>query len=211
MILTPLDTPSGIISRYKQNYKKVCTPSQHLGTKIKFNIVNLTKPDSLANDGMKPCVKSTKHFQETGIGWHRDWNSITYKMNKTLRNRDRKPDKDQSSNIPLWVYYYFTMSFTYELLYDDDTVFFAHAVPYTYNYDLMPFLDSLAHNRKYMPTESTNQIPTEPVDYSGFLRIGTLCKSLAGNACKMVTITENVSTYRNCNDDVKWCFYTFYL
>jgi hypothetical protein len=158
------------------------------------------KPDSLSNEGMKPCVKSIKHFQEKRVGWHRDCSNISYKLNNILRNRDRKPDKELTG-IPNWYYYYFTLSFTYTLLYNDDTVFFAHAVPYTYNFNLLPFLNSIARNQEFIPEEEGC---CKYADYSEFLRIGTLCKSLTGNHMKMVVITENVKTYPNFNDDVKW-------
>lgn len=42
------------------------------GTRIKFNIVNLSKPESLSNEGMKPCVRSEISERLTGQGWHRD-------------------------------------------------------------------------------------------------------------------------------------------
>ena len=153
------------------------------------------KPDSLSNEGMKPCVKSLKHYQEKSVGWHRDCENISYQMNKKLRNRDRKPDEDGCTNLPLWTYYYFTLSFTYKQLYDNDTVFFAHAVPYTYSYNLIPFLDSIARNKEYKsefslsPKSPVNSSETtsesgggsKSTDYSKFLRIGTLCKTLASN------------------------------
>ena len=34
-----------------------------IGEKVKFNIVNLSKPDSLSNEGLKPWVKSITHQQ----------------------------------------------------------------------------------------------------------------------------------------------------
>jgi hypothetical protein len=69
------------------------------------------------------------------------------------------------SNIRLAQYYFFTLSFTYELIYDNDEVSFAHAVPYTYNGNLQPFINEIGQEKKYHP----------------FLRIGTLCKTLARN------------------------------
>ena len=55
------------------------------GTKLKFNILNLMKPDSLYNDGMKPWVLSQKHEVETGIGWHRECDNVSYKANEILK------------------------------------------------------------------------------------------------------------------------------
>jgi hypothetical protein len=155
-----------------------------MSRKLKLNIVNLSKPDSLSNEGMKPCVKSLKKMETEGTGWHRDCDQISYKMNTFLKNKDRKPDPSNYSNFPLWTYYYYTLSFTYEMPYDEDTVYFAHAVPYTYNYDLIPFLNKLAYNQPLNDENSessTSGTNNSDCDYSEFLRIGTLCKTLAGN------------------------------
>lgn len=153
------------------------------------------KPDSLSSNGLKPWVKSVNLFKEKGIGWHRDGEDISYKMNGFLRNRERKPGPDDLQSNSLWTYYYFTLSFTYELLYDNDTVFFAHAVPYTYTYNLLPFLDWISRNKEFKATEDMNQLSDsnnhksektdeqtdndKVIDYSSFLRIGTLCNTLA--------------------------------
>ena len=99
-------------------------------------------------------------------------------MNKFLRNRERKPDPD--SKIPLWNYYYFSLSFTYHFKYDNDTVYFAHAVPYTYYDDLMPFLNKLSwnvplyQNREIDINKKKTKESREITDYSSYLRIGTL-------------------------------------
>lgn len=84
--------------------------------------------------------------------------------------------------------YYYTFAFTYTLKYDNDSVYFAHSVPYNYSDNLMPFLDSIAGN----------------AEYNNYLRVGTLCNTFAGNLCKMLTITENVKYYRNANEELMW-------
>jgi hypothetical protein len=84
--------------------------------------------------------------------------------------------------------YYYTLSFTYTLRYDSDTLYFAHSYPYTYSNHLVPFLDTISKN----------------VEYNDFLRVGTLCHTFARNRCKMLTITENVKFYRNCNEELEW-------
>ena len=162
-----------------------------VGTKIKFNILNLMKPDSLYNYGMKPWVKSESHQKETGTGWHRDWTDISYSINNILKKRTKVPPEGLKSNARLAQYYFFTLSFTYTLLYDDDEVSFAHAEPYTYYGHLLPFVSSIAKEEKYHE----------------YLRVGTLWKTLARNNWKMLIITENIKTYRNLNDELKW--YTF--
>lgn len=44
----------------------------------RFNIINLLKPDSLYNVGMKPLIYSEKNAKNKGLGWHRDGNDICY-------------------------------------------------------------------------------------------------------------------------------------
>ena len=44
----------------------------------RFNIVNLMKPDSTYNNGMKPLLYSVKEAEATGMGWYRDGNNIAY-------------------------------------------------------------------------------------------------------------------------------------
>lgn len=44
----------------------------------RFNIINLLKPDSLYNVGMKPLFYSQKSANNKNIGWHRDGADICY-------------------------------------------------------------------------------------------------------------------------------------
>lgn len=148
MTTTRLDTPNGFISKWSQNLKQVIYTILITGTKIKLNIVNLMKPYSLYKEGMKPWVKSEKHMKNKGIGWHRDCADITYEMNTFLR-KGKAPSKNIKSEAKLSQYYFYTLSFTYELLYTNDSVYFAHAVPYTYNNDYMSFLHSLKSKRMH--------------------------------------------------------------
>ena len=68
------------------------------GTVLKFHILNLIKPDSLYNSGMKPWVLSEKHKEATNVWWHRDGNEISYKMNDIIRNRNMIPaDVDKNT------------------------------------------------------------------------------------------------------------------
>jgi cytosolic carboxypeptidase protein 2/3 len=48
----------------------------------KFNIVNLIKPDSLYNNGMRPLMYSKKTAELKGIGWVRCGNDIRYYQSK---------------------------------------------------------------------------------------------------------------------------------
>lgn len=90
-------------------------------SKIKFNILNYSKPDSLFNYGMKISVYSDKKSEAESIGWHKDGEDISYFMNGIR--------KDVTNYLRM----YYTATFTYHFQYDDDTVYFAYSVPYTYS------------------------------------------------------------------------------
>ena len=85
----------------------------------KFNIVNLIKPDSLYNHGMKPLIYSKKDAETKNVGWHRTGHDIKY-----------YPSKKRSISQPTSFY---TLSFSFETSNDNDQVFFAHCYPYTYS------------------------------------------------------------------------------
>lgn len=127
-------------------------------TPITFHIVNMKKCDGLYKLGMKPAVYSTKIFQNKKIGWHRDCMNVSYKL---------RPDSLT----------YYALTFTYSFKYENDLVYFAYAVPYTYTH-LNDYLQSIQEQ------------------HSSILRIDTLCNSLANNACKFLTITNNVQSYK---------------
>lgn len=44
----------------------------------RFNIVNLIKPESNYNQGMKPLLYSVKKAEKTNVGWYRDGTNIAY-------------------------------------------------------------------------------------------------------------------------------------
>ena len=70
-----------------------------------------------------------------------------------------------------------TLSFSYQFDYEDDTVFSAHFVPYTFD-DLLDYFYLLKKRKK----PSTDKI----------MRLDVLCRTLAGNPCHLMTITNNV-------------------
>lgn len=68
---------------------------------------------------------------------------------------------------------YYTLTFIYEFEFDQDTVFFAYSVPYTYS-DL---------------TDDLLMIEMDPAKSQCASR-KPLCKTLAGNNCDYLTITS---------------------
>jgi hypothetical protein len=94
------------------------------GESVKFNILNLAKPDSLYNYGMKILCFSSKAKQLEGIGWHRVGSSINYYGNQYKRD---------STGLVKYARNFFTLTFTIDFEYDDDQTFFSHCFPYTYS------------------------------------------------------------------------------
>lgn len=57
------------------------TSNTKAGNTVRFSILNLCKPDSLYNEGMKVLIYSEKHSEVKGVGWHRGCNKIAYYQN----------------------------------------------------------------------------------------------------------------------------------
>jgi cytosolic carboxypeptidase protein 2/3 len=127
----------------------------------KFNIINLIKPESSYNQGMKPLVYSKREADyESGIGWQRDCENICYFQNAMKKKGGG---------------FYFTLSFQTQFKHDDDEVFFSHCYPYTYS-------DCCEYLAKICTPETKDKI-----------RKTILCKTIAGNDCEMVIITNFTS------------------
>lgn len=132
------------------------------GQKVTFNIINLAKPDSLYNQGMKVLSYSTRKKQEGGTGWHRIGRDIGYYQNHFKRKISNGATKT-----------FYSLSFTHTFEHDKDQQFFAHCYPYTYS-DLQ---------------EDLTRIQKDPYTQN-FCHRGTLCRTLAGNRCELLTITS---------------------
>ena len=98
----------------------------------RFNIINLMKPDSLYNHGMKPLMYSEIEAKLYGKGWQRHGQDVCYYQNSMKR---KNPG------------YYYTLTFSAQFKHDNDTVYFAHCYPYTYT-DLCRYLDTLEADPK---------------------------------------------------------------
>jgi hypothetical protein len=62
-------------------------------TKVRLNIVNLSKPNSLYAKGMQPFVYSMHRHKTKGIGWHRGGENIHFFSNNNV-NRFNKMTLD---------------------------------------------------------------------------------------------------------------------
>ena len=84
--------------------------------------MNFTKIDSLFNFGMKVSIYSQKQAesQTNPLGWHKGGDRISYYANGIRKD----------------VYYngksFYSLSFDYKFMHDDDVVYFAYSFPYTY-------------------------------------------------------------------------------
>ena len=129
--------------------------------KVRFNIINMQKKDSLYNYGMRPVTYSVNQLQKED--WrHRGEDICYYRNGSTVIRKGKKTG----------FRFFYTLTFTYTFE-QPDTVFFAHSYPYTYS-DLKRYLRTLELN-----TTLCNR----------FHR-AILCETLAGNRCDILTITE---------------------
>lgn len=123
---------------------------------IKFNILNFTKKDSLFNYGMKVLIYSNKKYKNSNIGWHRDCTDINYFANNIIRT----PKGDS----------FYTLTFTYDFAYNNDSVFFAYCFPYTY-------------------TEMLKDIDMWENAHPDTVERKTLCLTVAEKKCEVLTVT----------------------
>lgn len=144
---------------------------------VRFNIINLMKFESLYSEGMKPAVLSMEKKRRTGIEWHQDGYNLGYYQN-TYKRSVVLPGCQEKSK------YYYTLTFTYKFDHYPDTVYFSYSYPYTYS-DLSSYLSSLSSNPSYQK----------------YLRINPICKSLAGNPCYSLTITNKIKSYTDWKDE----------
>lgn len=137
---------------------------------VQFNITNLMKNKSLYNNGMKPLVYSVQKAESQGIQWHRDCTEIKYYQNDIPR-KIVLPSMEDSK-------FFYTLSFSYTFDQAYDTVFFAYCYPYTYT-DLKKYLKGLEEN----------------LYIQKYLKIENLSRTIAGNECFCITITDRIATY----------------
>ena len=93
---------------------------------------------------MKPCIYSRQKFESTGKGWFRGGDNIKYFQNEIPRknhtntaNGGTNGGNNQflmnNNGAGEGLEYHFTLSFEYEFSEEEDEVWFAHAIPYSYS------------------------------------------------------------------------------
>jgi hypothetical protein len=136
----------------------------HKDRTVTFNIMNFTKNGSLFSRGMRPAVFSVQRQKKHGHKWTRGGHDVRYWKNSI-------PRKGRTQ-----ISHYFTLTFTYTFLHDNDTVYFAYSEPYNYT-KLRLFLDR----------EKLNCAPGVLWEES------VLCKTLGGLDVPLITIREEPS------------------
>ena len=131
------------------------------GMTVRFNIINLLKPDSLYNQGMRVLAYSSLKSKSENLGWHRIGTDIMYYQNN-LKTQARDNGKR-----------YYTLSFTHTFDRSNDTVYLSHCFPYTYS-DLCEDLRDIEQR----------------AGTSSFFNRQELTRTLAGNRCDYITITS---------------------
>ena len=131
--------------------------------RVRFNIVNLTKPDSLYNLGMRPVMYSCQDAATKKIGWLRAGSDISYFSNSFLRNNTAGEG----------LTCYFTLSFTMEFHNAQDTYLIAYTYPYTYE-------DYKVHLSSILDKPGSADI----------VRHAKLCSTLGGNDCDLLIVTN---------------------
>ncbi|KAM6960522.1 cytosolic carboxypeptidase 2 [Aplochiton taeniatus] len=133
------------------------------GVTYRFTIINLMKSSSLYCFGMRPLLYSERAAKEKGVGWHRTGSNIKHYRNNT--------QAEQDSNVgakPLH-----SLTWTFQFPYNLDTCYLAHCYPYTYS-----------HLQRYL-----RRITSDP-STAAYCTLRVLCRSLAGNAVHVLTVTS---------------------
>ena len=128
------------------------------GKQYYFRITNFTKSHSLYNHGMQPVLYSIKAKEEDGLGWHRGGTEVCYFENAVPRRKSKRN--------------YFTLSFSHRFNHTQDTVYFAHAYPFTYT-NLNEDLRDLCRD----------------VERAKWVTRSELCRSVSDNAVDLLCIT----------------------
>lgn len=145
----------------------------------RFHIVNLNQRLPALEQGMRPVMLSETNYKEKLQGWTVCGEDISFVQNskkndpydvlERMGNGEAKRPKSSGKNSESY-----TFSFTVTFAHAKDTVYIALTPPYTY---------TQLQNMIYLLTRSP--------DSRTHLRVTPLCRTLAGNRCDLLTITEN--------------------
>ncbi|KAM3870035.1 cytosolic carboxypeptidase 4 [Diretmus argenteus] len=127
----------------------------------RFNIINCEKSNSQFNYGMQPVLYSVREALEGRPHWVRTGAEICYFRNSFCSVQGRKRAT------------FYTLTFTVTFKHNEDVCYLAYHYPFTYS-----------------ALQAHLQVLQSSVDRTKvFFQHQTLCTSLAGNSCPLVTIT----------------------
>ena len=144
------------------------------GKTINFNIMNFLRKTTKYSNGIKIWVYSRKNSELNKIGWHHTNEEVKYYKNFLYKLNKGKKD------------YYYTLSFNYTFLYNNDEVFFANCIPFTYtdlNKDLNVYTKN--ENDKYI-----------------FFNRKKLCNTIIGNEVEFFSINNSTIKYPYINTNI---------
>ncbi|KAM8996956.1 cytosolic carboxypeptidase 4 [Ara ararauna] len=136
-----------------------------LAVPYRFNIINCEKSNSQFNYGMQLVMYSVKEALQGRPRWLRAGHDICYYKNHYRCNA--AAGRGMKGN------FYYTLTFSIKFPHKDDVCYLAYHYPYTYS-TMMSHLDILERNRNPKKV---------------YWRQQTLCQTLGGNICPLLTIT----------------------
>ncbi|XP_013931336.1 PREDICTED: cytosolic carboxypeptidase 4-like [Thamnophis sirtalis] len=131
-----------------------------------FNVINCDKPNSQFNYGMQPVMYSVKEALQGRPHWIRVGYDISYYKNHYRNCAPAAAGGPRGKSC-------YTLTFSLVFPHQEDVCYLAYHYPYTYS-TMMSHLDILEQTR------NTKKV---------FFKRQTLCHTLAGNACPLLTIT----------------------
>lgn len=161
----------------------------------KFNIINLEKPSSEYNFGMKPLMYSEKegiHYsqlnlfsaRENRIGWVRCGSRICYYGNHLNSKTSSKPQS------------YYTLTFTVRFQHSYDKCYFAPCYPYSVS-QLKVSLEVF-----FLNMQEELALLEKDQGMRDRMRRTKLTATLAGNICDLLTITSFPCTEENLKVEI---------
>ena len=132
--------------------------------RIKINIMNFQRKTTKYGNGLKIWYYSTKKNKEKNIAWHHTTEKVDYYQNGLYRYIKGKRQ------------YYYTLSFDYTIEYDDDEIYFANCIPFTYS-------DVIKDLNEYTKKEN---------DKYYYFERKKLCSTILGNVVDYFNINNNI-------------------
>uniref|UniRef100_A0A8C0G2J4 AGBL carboxypeptidase 1 n=1 Tax=Chelonoidis abingdonii TaxID=106734 RepID=A0A8C0G2J4_CHEAB len=158
-----MNTDVNTIQHHQWFYFEVSTMKPAIP--YRFNIINCEKVNSQFNYGMQPVMYSVKETLQSRPHWIRVGSDICYYKNHYRRSAAAAGGARRKS--------YYTLTFTVMFPHGEDVCYLAYHYPYTYS-ALMSHLDILEETRNPKKV---------------YYRQQTLCQTLGGNPCPLLTIT----------------------